>query len=244
VLFGGRAFYSGPITHHSKRLHTCADAGDLVDRHSKYFLHLMEDSERSKDRKAIRKDLKETRDELRRMLAHVDTAMGAQGSESSKAAPARGGSSSSSEATATLQLRPPILDPMHIVPPHMIVKFRQEFRAQQRDAPSAERASPAAAGGQSEDAAHALALSLEEFQDGLGMRARGPVDDKDYKSMVHGQSRRPFRSFPGAMSVASDQQVASPGKRTVPGSRASQSSLGDLLAGGASCCDSSKHATH
>ena len=161
------------------------------------------------DRKATRKALKETRAELRRLLGKVDTAL--------------------ASGSASLQLCPPVIDPKEILPPHVVEGFRAEFRAKQL-AHAAASAGGAHAGGAN---AGGAPLSLEDFQQGLGLRTRGPVHNRDYKSMVHGQTRRPFRSFPGATSASSDEQVTSPGKRPVPGCRAAQSSLGELITGGA-----------
>lgn len=181
-------------------------------------------------RKATRKALKDTRAELRQLLAKVDTAL-ARGSAAPSACSDRGSSKSEQQpATATLQLRPPILDPKAILPAHIIEGFRHEFRSQQRD--KAAPAQPCSTSARQTDSSRALALSLEEFEESLGVRRPSPADAKvDFKRMTHGQSRQPFRSFPGAISGTCDEQVTSPGKRAVPGSRAAQSSLGELLAG-------------
>ena len=75
--------------------------------------------------------------------------------------------------------------------------------------------------------------TLEDFELSLGTRIAAPRDDKNYKAMLHGKDEhRPFRSYPGAMSTSSDQQVGSPGGKKPIKARAAQSSMSSILGGG------------
>ena len=133
-----------------------------------------------------------------------------------------------------LELKPPVLDPREILPPHVIEGFRAEFRAKQ-EAKQKGRGGGGRRVLSTRRVRHPKAWgpTLEDFELSLGTRIAAPRDDKNYKAMLHGKDEhRPFRSYPGAMSTSSDQQVGSPGGKKPIKARAAQSSMSSILGGG------------
>lgn len=160
--------------------------------------------------------------------------------------PSTAASSAAPRTLPQLRLKPPVIDPVDIMPPKLIEKFRAEYRAARakeeliaaastpsppplpRDAkPTSPRkplhrpATPAAS-----------SPTLEDYNVERGFVPPPPGPPPDYRSMLHGQNARAtFKAFPGALSVGDEAALSPRGRRRVGGARGAQSTLGSLLAG-------------
>ena len=208
------------------------------------------------EERAVRKErraaLKAKRAELKVLLAQLDAQLdGASSSRGSvKSSRSCRSDVSHREGAApgpSLVLKPPVLDPKEIIPPHIIEGFRAEYRAKMASeaAPLVGSAVKSAATAAPEDgtsrstsrssARQPGSTSLEDLEERLGLRPSAPKAEPDYKKMTHGAKPggRAFVLYPGAESREQDPgQVPSPGKKkSVHGSRAAQSSMGAIMFG-------------
>ena len=215
-------------------------------------------AERAKKR-VVRDVLREKRDELHRMLANCDAAIskGSSAPSSSSTTSVRTNSSrmscSSSRAAkvaaggaSSFELKPPVIDPVDIMPPHLVEKFRQEYRAARAQQQQQQQHVPmrfssdgpvAAAAARSSAAAYVgdeLAPStIEEFEAARGLAPK-PLGkpSPNYRAMTHGRPKATFTAFAGAETYGANEAPLSPGgRRRVESARAAQSTLGALLAG-------------
>ena len=150
-----------------------------------------------------------------------------------------------------LELCPPILDPKELVPPHLIEKFRQEFREQQAakqaatselqhaevverlaqvkvDSPARPSAKEELHVGSPLDLPADERPTLEEWRESRGLAAKAPPAPTGLETLTHGANRdRTFKQYPGAQSSLAEAETLSPSrKRGYAGARAAQSSLG------------------
>ena len=195
----------------------------------------------TREERPSRRTLKAQRAEINQQLAQVQTDIAARGGP---APPPPAAMPPRQQRPKGPELKPAILDPREIVPPHMIEKFREEFRASQMRAAEERLAEMTLNRGQQQDNGTARMLAaadnlprlpeaswsrrlqherpaleegptLEEFQRQHGFAVATPPEAKGVRSRVHGvQNRRAFAQFPGSQSIS--EEGASPsGKRRI-----------------------------
>ncbi len=202
-------------------------------------------------RRAVREQLKEQRDELKGMLSEVNAHLAKLDAGGPSAASERGATAApdaptlasaarrmppAEPAASQHAVRKPVLDPVEIVPPHIVERFREEYRqekalrdaAKQRSAPAAEaapRPPPDAGGGPSSDR---WPQDLEAFQETLGIKPQDPGPKPTRPQPPPPRASARFTQYTGAQSVPTDAEPVSH-RRRVEGSRAAQSSMGEVL---------------